>query len=165
MSIQKPINIPGRRKVITKNMILTAQDNTKSNMEAARWLEVSYNTYKKWAKYYGVFEQHLNQSGRGVKKGWAAPKIKMEDIFDGKAKPNYSLSTLKKRLVDEGYFQEECSVCGWNESRITDEKICLTLDFVDSDSMNKSYDNMRLLCSNCYFTNVGNFKNSKMFCK
>ena len=89
----------------------------------------------------------------------------MEDIFDGKAKPNYSLSTLKKRLVDEGYFQEECSVCGWNESRITDEKICLTLDFVDSDSMNKSYDNMRLLCSNCYFTNVGNFKNSKQFCK
>ena len=163
--IRKPIKIPGRRKVITKNMILTAQDNTKSNMEAARWLEVSYNTYKKWAKYYGVFEQHLNQSGRGVKKGWAAPKIKMEDIFDGKAKPNYSLSTLKKRLVDEGYFQEECSVCGWNESRITDEKICLTLDFVDSDSMNKSYDNMRLLCSNCYFTNVGNFKNSKQFCK
>ena len=163
--IRKPIHIPGRRFVITKRMIEDAQSNTKSNMEAARWLEVSYNTYKKWAKYYGIFEQHLNQSGKGVKKGWASPKIKMEDIFDGKAKPNYSFSTLKKRLVDEGYFQEECLVCGWNEERITDNKICLTLDFIDGDSDNKSYDNMRLLCSNCYFTNVGNFKNSKQFCK
>ena len=68
MSIQKPINIPGRRKVITKNMILTAQENTNSNMSAARWLNVSYTTYKKWAKYYGVFEQHLNQKGVGIKK-------------------------------------------------------------------------------------------------
>ena len=44
--IQKPINIPGRRKVLTKNRILESQKHTKSNMEAARWLEVNYNTYK-----------------------------------------------------------------------------------------------------------------------
>ena len=64
--INKPLNIPGRRKVITKNMILEAQKHTKSNMEAARWMSVSYNTYRKWAKYYDVFEQHLNQTGVGV---------------------------------------------------------------------------------------------------
>ena len=69
MSIQKPINIPGRRKVITKNMILRAQGETSSNMAASRWLEVSYNTYKKWAKYYGVFERLKNQAGVGIKKG------------------------------------------------------------------------------------------------
>ena len=165
MSIQKPIKIPGRRRVITKNMILRAQENTKSNMEAARWLDVSYNTYKKWATYYGVFEQHLNQEGKGIKKGWGSYKISMEDIFNGNAKPNYSFHTFKKRLIDEGYFREECSICGWNEARITDEKICLTLDFNDGNSDNKNYDNLRLLCSNCYFTNVGNFKNSKQFCK
>ena len=60
--INKPLNIPGRRKVITKNMILEAQKHTKSNMEAARWMSVSYNTYRKWAKYYDVFDQHLNQT-------------------------------------------------------------------------------------------------------
>ena len=43
--IRKPIHIPGRRFVITKRMIEEAQKNTKSNMSAARWLEVSYNTY------------------------------------------------------------------------------------------------------------------------
>ena len=165
MSIQKPIKIPGRRKVITKNMILRSQGETNSNMAAARWLEVSYNTYKKWAKYYNVFDQHLNQSGIGVKKGWASYKVKLDDIFSGKANSRYSLSTFKSRLIDEGYFTEECSVCGWNEERITDNKTCLTLDFIDENSENKSYDNLRLLCSNCYFTNVGNFKNSKQFCK
>ena len=69
--IVKPVKKPGERFVITKQMILDAQESTQSNMEAARWLTVSYNTYKKWAKYYDIFEQHLNQSGIGIKKGWA----------------------------------------------------------------------------------------------
>ena len=64
----RPLNIPGRRKVITKNMILESQKHTKSNMAAARWIGVSYNTYRKWAKYYDVFEQHLNKEGVGIKK-------------------------------------------------------------------------------------------------
>ena len=51
-------------------MILRAQENTNSNMAAARWLEVSYTTYKKWAQYYKVFDQHLNQTGVGIQKGW-----------------------------------------------------------------------------------------------
>ena len=38
--IQKPINIPGRRKVLTKNRILESHKHTKSNMEAARWLSI-----------------------------------------------------------------------------------------------------------------------------
>ena len=97
--------------------------------------------------------------------GRASYKISLEDIVNGNAKPNYYFDTFKKRLIDEGYFREECSICGWNEARITDEKICLTLDFNDGNSDNKNYDNLRLLCSNCYFTNVGNFKNSKQFCK
>ena len=38
-------------------MILEAQKHTKSNMAAARWMGVCYTTYRKWAKYYKVFEQ------------------------------------------------------------------------------------------------------------
>ena len=57
-------------------MILESQKHTKSNMEAARWMNVCYTTYKKWAKYYGVFEQHLNQKGNGIKKGFAVKNYK-----------------------------------------------------------------------------------------
>ena len=84
MSSVRPLKIPGRRKVLTKNMIVDSQKNTKSASEAARWLGVSYNTYKKWAKYYSIFEQHLNQAGFGVKKGWATYKIPIDDIISGK---------------------------------------------------------------------------------
>ena len=44
-------------------------------------------------------------------------------------------------------------------------KICLSLDFVDGDSKNKKYDNLRLLCPNCYLSYNGHFSKSTMFCK
>ena len=166
-SINRPLHVPGRRLVLTKNMIMRAQENTKSASEAARWLKVSYNTYKKWAKYYNIFEQHLNQSGIGIKKGWGSYKIHLDDIINGKRNipSNYSLATFKRRLIEEGYVVEECYVCGWNEERITDNRICLKLDFIDDNSNNKSLDNMRLLCPNCYLSLNGKFSNSKSFCK
>ena len=43
-SFIRPVRIPGKRFVLTKGMIEEAQNRTKSNMEAARWLKVSYNT-------------------------------------------------------------------------------------------------------------------------
>ncbi len=161
---RKYLKIPGRRMVLTKRMIEDAVQNTKSNAEAARWLDVSYNTYKKWAKYYNLFDNHLNQTGKGINKVRKVTKYELKDILENKY-TNYSPSLLKKRLIDEGYLQEECSICHWNEERITDNSICLSLDFLDGDSNNYSFTNLRLLCPNCYFTNVGNFKNSKSFCK
>ena len=97
-SFLRPARIPGKRFVLTKGMIEEAQRHTKSNMEAARWLKVSYNTYKKWAKYYNIFEQHLNQEGKGVRKGWASYKVPLENLLEGKHK-NYSVRILKKRLI------------------------------------------------------------------
>ena len=105
-SIRKPIHIKGRRLVLTKNMIVNAQENTQSARQASKWLGVTYNTYKKWAKYYKVFDQHKNQSGKGIRKGWASYKIKLDDILSGKRESKYSVATLKKRLIEEGYFQE-----------------------------------------------------------
>ena len=103
MSFQRPLKIPGRRKVLTKNMILDAKANSKSASECARWLSVSFNTYKKWAQYYNVYDNVKNQSGKGIKKGFATYRISLEDIFEGKRKCNYTLPMLKKRMVEEGY--------------------------------------------------------------
>ena len=164
MSINRPLRVPGRRIILTKNNILEAQKHTKSNSEAARWLGISYNTYKKWAKTYSVFDQHLNKAGFGIKKGWASPKIPMEDIFDGR-EVNYTQLQFKRRLIDEGYLNEECSICNWSEERITDGIICLMMDFEDGDSGNWSQDNIRLLCPNCYLSNNGWFYGSNRFCK
>ena len=163
--INRPLHIPGRRFVLTKKMVENAIENTKSNAEAARWLGVSYNTYKKYAKIYNLFEGHKNQSGVGVKKGWATYKISLDDIFSGKRESKYSLGMFKKRLIEEGYFQEECSHCSYNEANLLTEKVCLTLDFIDGDKKNNKYENLRLLCPNCYLSFNGSFTSSKTFCK
>ena len=167
MSIGRPIRIHGKRLVLTKNMILNSQENTKSAAEAARWLGVSFNTYKKWAKQYNVFEQHKNQEGVGIKKGWATYKVPIDDIITGERQPpdRYSFSVLKKRLIEEGYFQDECHNCAYNEINLKTEKTCLNLDFKDGNTKNFKMDNLRLLCPNCYLSFNGRFDKSKMFCK
>ena len=66
MSTNRYLRIPGKRFVITKKIIEDAISNTNSNSAAARWIGVTYNTYKKWSKYYGLFERNLNQSGVGI---------------------------------------------------------------------------------------------------
>ena len=162
--INRPIRIPGKRFIITERTVKRAIENTKSNAEAARWIGVAFNTYKKYAKIHGLWEQHKNQAGIGVKKGWASYRVLMEDIFNGR-KIGYTIGQFKKRLISEGYMVEECSICGWNEERLTDEKICLNLDFIDGNIDNKAYENMRLLCPNCYLSNNGHFQSSKTFCK
>ena len=166
MSVNKPIRIPGKRLVLTKNMILNSQENTNSAAEASRWLGVSYNTYKKWAKYYNLFNQHLNQEGFGIKKGWATYKVPIDDIIVGKRQPpeRYSFSVLKKRLIEEGYFTEECHSCKYSEANLETNKICLNLDFIDGDTKNFKIDNLRLLCPNCYLSFNGWFYGSKKFC-
>ena len=50
--MRKYLKIPGRRFVLTKKMVEESIENSKSNAEASRWLGVSFNTYKKYAKLY-----------------------------------------------------------------------------------------------------------------
>ena len=166
MSSNRPLKISGRRTVITKKMVEDAIENTKSQSQASRWIGVSFNTYKKYAKYYGLWEQHLNKSGKGIKKGFGSYVIKLEEIFNGRKAPSkYTKSVFKKRLLSENYLIEECSICEWNEPRLTDGKVCLNLDYIDGGSDNKSLENIRLLCPNCHLSNNGFFHSSKNFCK
>ena len=156
---QKPLKIPGRRIIVTKYMIESAIENTRSNLQASKWLGISFITYKKWAVYYGLYEQHCNKGGVGIKKGYGSYKIPLEDIFSGKSSRQYPQATFK-----EGYLDEECGSCGWNEKNIITGKICLSLDFIDGDIANKSLENVRLLCPNCFYSNNGRFPNSSTFC-
>ena len=59
-------------KILSKEEILGAQSQTRSNLAASRYLRVSYNHYKKYAKMYKnedgieLLEVHKNQEGRGI---------------------------------------------------------------------------------------------------
>ena len=70
-----------------------------------------------------------------------------------------------KELIDKGYWQNECSNCGYNEENMATGKTCLGVDFKDGDSKNWLLDNIRLLCANCYYSFNAYFPSAKKFCK
>lgn len=147
------------RRPLLKRDIENAQRNSQSAMEAARWLGVSYSTYKKYARLYGIHDRHLNPGGKGI----AKPHVKgkrypLSDIVAGKH-PTYNTRKLKARLIKAAMLDEQCSLCRFDERRIIDFKMPLIMVFKDGDSTNHRLENLDLLCFNCAFLTVGNLNN------
>ena len=115
-------------KPLSKEMIVAAQANTKSNMAAARYLHVSYQHYKRYAKAYNLFETHKNQSGKGIPKFLKGTKKmpSMIEIIEGRiAASHFDPNKLKYALIEQGYLSEECAVCSFKERRVLDYKMPL----------------------------------------
>ena len=140
-------------------------ENTKSNSEAARFLKVSFTTYKKYAKQYidsetgkTLWELHKNQSGKGIRKDIVkatSGPYTIDKILEGEH-PNYPTWKLRNRLLALNIFESKCTCCGFEEKRITDNTVPLLLDHKDGDTCNHKLDNLQLLCLNCYYNQVGN---------
>lgn len=157
-------------KVLLKEDIERAMRMTKSNRAAARYLHCSYQHYKKYAKNYTddtgitLFEKHKNQSGKGISKflpnrGKQPPLL---DILEGRVPiDSYTPEKLKVRLIQEGYIEECCSQCQFNERRVTDFKVPLLINFKDGNKKNWSLDNLEMLCYNHYFLLIGNIFTDK----
>lgn len=148
-------------KFLSKEDVLRAMQNTKSNRGAARFLRCSLNHYKKFARVYvdeatgkTLYEIHMNLSGKGIpkflpNKGKKAP---LKDLIEGKlAIESFEPAKIKQRLVFEGYLKEECNRCGFHEERIQDGKIPLILQFKDRNKKNYELDNIELMCYNCSY--------------
>ena len=57
-------------KPLLESEIKDAQKKNRSAMEATRLLGVSYNTYKKYVRKYGIFEDLKKSDGTGIRKGY-----------------------------------------------------------------------------------------------
>jgi len=84
----KPIN-PFQSKPISKGVIQQAINETPSMKKASEYIGCSYNTFKKYAKMYEVFQP--NQSGKGISKNinsvnhwdhYEPNKDKLQSAFD-----------------------------------------------------------------------------------
>lgn len=147
-------------KILTKEDIVRAQKVTRSNMAAARYLHVSYNHYKKYAKMYknddgkSLLEAHKNQAGSGIQKFALKGKdrIPLMDLLEGRVPiEHFDAKDIKKRLIIEGLVEEVCAKCGFAERRITDTKVPVILNFKDGNKKNFHLDNIEFLCYNCSF--------------
>tara|TARA_R110000764_G_scaffold153337_1_gene241234 strand:+ start:460 stop:1083 length:624 start_codon:yes stop_codon:yes gene_type:complete len=159
-----------KAKPLSKEMILAAMSQTKSNRAACRYLNVSYIHYKRWAKLYesdthkNLFEQHKNQSGKGIPK-FLRSKGKepaLIDIIEGRVDASsFSPDKIKYRLITEGHLLEECNTCRFKERRVSDYKMPLLLNFKDNNKKNYRKENIELLCYNHYFLTVGDIFTDK----
>ena len=91
-----------KKKFLSKEQIVAAQGMTKSNMAAARYLHVSYQHYKKYAKMYNLFDDHKNQAGKGIPKFLKGPKKMphMLEIIEGRIDSNSFLPAKLKTDED-----------------------------------------------------------------
>lgn len=126
-------------------------------------------------KYYTIADvlRHFNiDTAQGHYYKWFHDKIKELNVdvshFTGKRhgksgfinkKPiqyylveNYpfsSLSWLRKRLIEEGFLENKCYVCGlineWNKKPIT-----LELDHINGRHSDNRIENLRIICPNCH---------------
>lgn len=136
-----------------------------SNMAAARYLHVSYQHYKKWAKNYDsdvpgktLFDVHKNQQGKGIPKflKLTSNEPALIDIIEGRvSSAHFTPEKLKSRLLTEGFLEEKCKRCEFDERRVMDYKVPLLMHFKDGNKRNYFKDNIEMLCYNCYFLTVG----------
>lgn len=148
-------------KFLSKEDILRAMENTKSNHGAARFLRCSLNHYKKYARVYideatglNLNELHKNASGKGIPKFLSnkGKKAPLKELIAGTLSiDSFEPAKIKQRLVFEGYLKEECSRCGFHEERLADQKIPLILQFKDRNKKNYELDNIELMCYNCSY--------------
>lgn len=152
--------MPRAAKILTKEDILRAQKMTRSNFAAARYLHVSYNHYKKYAKMYKneegitLLEVHKNQEGKGIPKFLtnSGNQPPLMDLLEGRVPiEHFDPQKVKFRIIQECLIEEKCNHCGFTERRVYDTKVPIILNHKDGNRKNWHLDNLEFLCYNCAF--------------
>lgn len=131
--------------------------SSNSMSRAAKLLGMSYKSFRKKAIELNCFNP--NQSGKGTKKNM--PSISTEDILAGKY-PSYQTYKLKKRLINEGYLEDKCSICGWDKKPEGAKYTPCELDHINGNPTDHRLENLRIICPNCHsLTKTYRFRRGK----
>ena len=134
-------------KKFDEQVFIAVCQNSLTMAEAARKLNMHFNTFKRYAIKFGCY--NTNQSGKGTKRK-KCTNILTEDIISGKY-PDYNTYKLKRRLIREGYIKDKCMKCGWSvKSCPEDEFTPCELHHKDGNNRNHLWNNLELLCPNCH---------------
>ena len=147
-------NLGGRppARQMTHDNIKAAIASTQSMSQAAIYLGVSYNTFTKYAKQYGLFKPLTSSKGiRRSHNGQFTHDI--GKILEGKSPNPFRDQTLLSKAIKEGYIAPCCSNCNHDFSEYDLRKDPpLMLDFLDKNPQNTAIHNLRALCFNCVYS-------------
>lgn len=148
--------IHGKRKITDQEIIDACKSS--SNMSIACKKVGMYKTpFIRRAKKLGAYKP--NQGDRSSHT--SSLGFKLEDILSGKH-PQYTSGSLRKRLINEGIFKDECSKCGFNEHREGFEHSICQLHHINGNPRDHRLENLEILCPNCHAL-TPNFGFSKRF--
>lgn len=133
--------------MIDDKMFIEIVTSSKTMTQAAIKLNLHFNTFKKRAKELGVYKP--NQGSKGIKKNSYVNHIPTEDILNGKY-PEYQTYKLKIRLIDEGYLEDKCQLCGWAKKPKNAKYTPCELHHKDGNPHNHIFSNLELVCPNCH---------------
>jgi len=150
--------------------IRLSMKNTASNTAAAKFLGVSYNHFKHWAKQYidsetgeTLFDMHkaidakTGKLKRYVKRVYDRKGgVPLDTILNNNCERRYPLFRLKHRLIRAGLRTQTCESCGYEHRRETDKNSPLLLRQISDDRDDYRLENLEILCYNCYYIQVGN---------
>ena len=145
---------PSKGMTLSKHNIELAIKSTQSMGQAALYMGVAKNTFKKYAKLHGLWKPITNF--KGIRKtGNVGSQLKhdLKSILEGKNPNPYREDTLLTKGIREGYIACRCGNCGADFSHIdtANRQPPLILDFLDRNTQNTNIDNLRALCFNCVY--------------
>ena len=138
-------------KQYTFNQINHAIQSTQSMRMASEYLNISYDTFKKWAKIHKLWNPLPSPKGIKKRNSVKLSPHALSKILSGENPSPYRETVLLKKVFQEGYLEQKCSNCGYDCSYVTDGMWPLVLDFLDLNHKNTKIENLRVLCINCLY--------------
>lgn len=102
----------------------------------------NWKTFKDAVKRHGIDTSHFNQYAAVSRTETYPASYYIEN------RVNIQSYKLLRKLLNEGYKEYRCEVCGiaeWNGKPLT-----LQLHHIDGDHLNNSLDNLQVICPNCH---------------
>ena len=136
-----------KNKTITDAEFIEVCTKAESMLAASKQLGLPFMTFKRRAQKLNCYK--TNQAGIGIEKRTRSDKQLTEDILAGKY-PEFNTYRLKTRLLDEGYKEDKCEICGWCQKPEGAKYSPCELHHKDGNPHNHRLENLIILCPNCH---------------